>query len=95
MVAAAADAAGRSDKAAAEDAGLGGREGLALIVNTSAGTASARLARRLAEDLPEATITEAGAAQDLIRQLRDGEAVQVGLGLVGGRPFVNTSSTGV
>jgi len=130
-------------------------EGLALIVNTSAGTASARLARRLAADLPEATIIEADAGQDLITQLRDaavstrilgvvggdgtvsaaaavaletglpllvipagtfnhfaadlgvesardalaalrdGEAVQVDLGLVGGRPFVNTSSTGV
>jgi diacylglycerol kinase family enzyme len=129
-------------------------EGLALIVNTSAGAASTRLAARLAADLPEATIIEAGAGQDLITQLRDaavsarilgvaggdgtvsaaaavaletglplvipagtlnhfaadldvesardalaalrdGEAVQVDLGLVGDRPFVNTSSTGV
>ena len=130
-------------------------EGLALIVNTSAGTASARLARRLAADLPEATILETSAGQDLagalrlaasgarilgvaggdgtvsaaaavaveaglpllvipagtfnhfaadlgvegardaLAALRDGEAVQVDLGLAGGRPFVNTSSTGV
>jgi hypothetical protein len=36
-------------------------EGLALIVNTSAGTASTRLARRLAADLPEATVIETDA----------------------------------
>ena len=130
-------------------------EGLALIVNTSAGTAPARLARRLAADLPEATIIETSAGQDLagalrlaaasarilgvaggdgtvsaaaavavevglpllvipagtfnhfaadlgvegardaLAALRDGEAVQVDLGLAGSRPFVNTSSTGV
>jgi len=129
-------------------------EGLALIVNTAAGTASTRLARRLAADLPEATIIETGAedlaarlrqaaagarilgvaggdgtvsaaaavavetglpllvipagtfnhfaadlgvesARDALAALRDGEAVQVDLGLVGDRPFVNTSSTGV
>jgi len=34
-------------------------------------------------------------ARDALAALRDGEAVQVDLGLVGGRPFVNTSSTGV
>ncbi len=129
-------------------------EGLALIVNTSAGTASTRLAARLAVDLPEATIIETDArdlttrlrlaaasarilgvaggdgtvgaaaavaretglpllvipagtfnhfaadlgvesARDALAALRDGEAVQVDLGLAGGRPFVNTSSTGV
>jgi undecaprenyl-diphosphatase len=130
-------------------------QGLALIVNTSAGTASTRLARRLAADLPEATIIETSAGQDLadalrlaaasarilgvaggdgtvsaaaavavetglpllvipagtfnhfaadlgvegardaLAALRDGEAVQVNLGLAGSRPFVNTSSTGV
>jgi undecaprenyl-diphosphatase len=139
-----------SRKAPASAAG----EGLALIVNTSAETASTRLARRLAVDLPEATIIEtdagdltarlrlaatsarilgvaggdgtvsaaatvaqetglpllvipAGAfnhfaadlgvesARDALAALRDGEAVQVDLGLVGDRPFVNTSSTGV
>ena len=125
-------------------------EGLALIVNTSAGTASTRLAA----DLPEATVIETDAgdlaarlrlaaasarilgvaggdgtvsaaaavaletslpllvipagtfnhfaadlgvesARDALAALRDGEAVQVDLGLVGDRPFVNTSSTGV
>ena len=130
-------------------------EGLALIVNTSAGTASARLARRLAADLPEAMIIETSAGQELagalrlaaagarilgvaggdgtvsaaaavavetglpllvipagtfnhfaadlgvegardaLAALRDGEAVQVDLGLAGGRPFVNTSSIGL
>ena len=129
-------------------------EGLALIVNTSAGTASTRLARQLAADLPEATVIETDAgdlttrlrlaaastrilgvaggdgtvsaaaavaletglpllvipagtfdhfaadlgvesARDALAALRDGEAVQVDLGLVGDRPFVNTSSTGV
>jgi len=34
-------------------------------------------------------------ARGALAALRDGEAVQVDLGLVGGRPFVNTSSTGV
>ena len=34
-------------------------------------------------------------ARDALAALRDGEAVQVDLGLVGDRPFVNTSSTGV
>jgi len=33
--------------------------------------------------------------RDALAALRDGEAVQVDLGLVAGRPFVNTSSTGV
>ena len=129
-------------------------EGLALIVNMSAGTASTRLAGRLAADLPEATIIETDAgdltarlrlaaasarilgvaggdgtvsaaaavaletglpllvipagtfnhfaadlgvesARDALAALRHGETVQVDLGLVGGRPFVNTSSTGV
>ena len=129
-------------------------EGLALIVNTSAGTASTRLARRLAADLPEATIIETDSgdltarlrlpaasarilgvaggdgtvsaaaavaletglpllvipagtfnhfaadlgvesARDALAALRDGEAVQVDLGVAGDRPFVNTSSTGV
>jgi len=32
-------------------------------------------------------------ARDALAALRDGEAVQVDLGLAGGRPFVNTSST--
>jgi len=34
-------------------------------------------------------------ARAALASLRDGEAVQVDLGLVGDRPFVNTSSTGV
>ena len=34
-------------------------------------------------------------ARDALAALRDGEAVQVDLGLAGSRPFVNTSSTGV
>lgn len=34
-------------------------------------------------------------ARGALAALRDGEAVQVDLGLVGDRPFVNTSSTGV
>ena len=143
-----------SRKAPASAAG----EGLALIVNTSAGTASTRLAGRLAgrlaADLPEATIIETDAgdltarlrlaaasarilgvaggdgtvsaaaavaletdlpllvipagtfnhfaadlgvesAHDALAALRDGEAVQVDLGVVCDRPFVITSSTGV
>ena len=38
-----------------------------------------------------------GAAAAVAREtaVRDGEAVQVDLGLAGARPFVNTSSTGV
>jgi undecaprenyl-diphosphatase len=130
-------------------------DGLALIVNTSAGRASTRLARQLAADLPRATVIETSAGQDLperlrlaaagarilgvaggdgtvsaaaavaaetglpllvipagtfnhfaadlgigsacdaLAALRDGEAAVVDLGLAGGRPFVNTSSTGV
>jgi undecaprenyl-diphosphatase len=36
-----------------------------------------------------------GSARDALAALRDGEAAAVDLGLAGGRPFVNTSSTGV
>ena len=41
-------------------------EGLVLLVNTSAGTASSRLASWLAAELPKATVIETDAGQDLL-----------------------------
>ena len=54
----------------------------ALIVNTSAGTASTRLARRLAADLPEATVIETDAG-DLSARLRLAAASARILGVAG------------
>jgi membrane-associated phospholipid phosphatase len=67
-------------------------EGLALVVNTAAGTASARLARRLAVDLPEATIIEIGAGQDLTARLRLAAAGARILGVAGGDGTVSAAA---
>jgi diacylglycerol kinase family enzyme len=67
-------------------------EGLALIVNTAAGTASTRLARRLAADLPEATIIETSAGEDLAARLRDAAADARILGVVGGDGTVSAAA---
>jgi hypothetical protein len=45
-------------------------KGLALVANTSAGTASPGLASRLRPELPQATIMEVNAGRDLAGQLR-------------------------
>ena len=67
-------------------------EGLALIVNTAAGTASTRLARRLAADLPEATIIETSAGEDLAARLRDAAADARILGVAGGDGTVSAAA---
>ena len=67
-------------------------EGLALIVNTSAGTASARLARRLAAHLPEATILETSAGQDLAGALRLAASGARILGVAGGDGTVSAAA---
>ena len=67
-------------------------EGLALIVNTSAGTASATLARRLAADLPEATILETSAGQDLAGALRLAASGARILGVAGGDGTVSAAA---
>jgi len=67
-------------------------EGLALVVNTAAGTASARLVRRLAADLPEATIIETGAGQDLTAPLRLAATGARILGAAGGDGTVSAAA---
>jgi undecaprenyl-diphosphatase len=67
-------------------------EGLILLVNTSAGTASARLASRLAAELPEAKVIETDAGQDLTAQLRLAAAEARILGVAGGDGTVSTAS---
>lgn len=67
-------------------------EGLALIVNTAAGTASTRLARQLAADLPEATIIETSAGEDLAARLRDAAARARILGVAGGDGTVRAAA---
>ena len=79
------------DQAAAEGAGSAAGEGVALVVNTSAGTASARLVRRLAADLPQAAIIETGAV-DLTARLRDAAASARILGVVGGDGTVSAAA---
>src|SRR6202011_5803841 len=59
-------------------------EGLVLLVNTSAGTASSRLASWLAAELPKATVIETDAGQDLSAQLRRAAAEARILGGAGG-----------
>jgi undecaprenyl-diphosphatase len=66
-------------------------EGLALVVNTSAGTASARLAGRLAADLPQAAIIETSAG-DLAARLRDAAASARILGVAGGDGTVSAAA---
>jgi undecaprenyl-diphosphatase len=67
-------------------------EGLALVVNTSAGTASAKLARRLSADLPRARIVETSAGEDLTRSLRDAAAGARILGVAGGDGTVSAAA---
>ena len=66
-------------------------EGRALIVNTSAGTASTRLAARLAADLPEATIIETDAGA-LTARLRLAAASARILGVAGGDGTVSAAA---
>jgi diacylglycerol kinase family enzyme len=67
-------------------------EGLVLLVNTSAGTASSKLANWLAAELPKATVIETDAAQDLAAQLRQtAEGARI-LGVAGGDGTVRTAS---
>ena len=67
-------------------------EGLALLINMSAGTASAGLARWLAAELPAATITELTAGQDLAAALRRAAAQARILGVAGGDGSVSTAA---
>ena len=67
--------------------------GLVLAVNTSAGTASPKLAGRLRAELPEATILEVSAGHDLARQLRPAAAEARILGVAGGDGTVNVASS--
>jgi diacylglycerol kinase family enzyme/membrane-associated phospholipid phosphatase len=70
-------------------------EGLVLAVNTSAGTASAGLARRLRAELPQAVIIETDAGQDLADQLRRAAGRAAGrariLGVAGGDGTISTA----
>src|SRR2546421_223883 len=68
-------------------------KGLVLAVNTSAGTASPKLAGRLRAELPEATILEVSAGHDLARQLRPAAAEARILGVTGGDGTVNVASS--
>ena len=67
-------------------------DGLVLLVNTSAGRASSRLVRRLAEELPKATVIETDAGQDLLAQLRHAAASARILGVAGGDGTVSAAS---
>ncbi|MDX6390214.1 MAG: hypothetical protein QOJ73_1277 [Streptosporangiaceae bacterium] len=67
-------------------------EGLALVVNTSAGTASARLVKLLAAELPEATVIETATGQDLTAQLREAAATARILGVAGGDGTVSAAA---
>ncbi len=59
-------------------------EGLVLLLNTAAGTASRRLVRRLAAELPQATVIETDPSQDLTAQLRLAAGRARILGVAGG-----------
>jgi diacylglycerol kinase family enzyme/membrane-associated phospholipid phosphatase len=67
-------------------------EGLVLLVNTSAGTTSPRLARQLAAELPQATVIETDAGHDIKALLRLGAATARILGVAGGDGTVSTAS---
>jgi undecaprenyl-diphosphatase len=67
-------------------------EGVALVINISAGTASSRLVRRLRAELPRALIIEANPAQDLAGQLRSAASEARILGVVGGDGTVSAGS---
>jgi len=66
-------------------------EGLVLAINTSAGTASAGLARQLRAELPQAVIIETDAGQDLAGQLRRAAGRARILGVAGGDGTVSTA----
>ncbi|HTP16810.1 MAG TPA: phosphatase PAP2 family protein [Streptosporangiaceae bacterium] len=78
----------RPQRAPAAPAG----EGLVLVVNTSAGTASSRLVRWLRAELPEATLIETDAGQDMAAQLRYAATMARILGVAGGDGTVNMAS---
>jgi diacylglycerol kinase family enzyme/membrane-associated phospholipid phosphatase len=67
-------------------------EGLALAVNMSAGTASAKLAKRLRAALPHAVIIETHAGEDLAARLRRAARQARILGVAGGDGTVNAAS---
>jgi undecaprenyl-diphosphatase len=67
-------------------------EGLVLVVNTAAGTASAKLVRRLRAGLPRALIIAADAREDLVAQLRRAASQARILGVAGGDGTVNAAS---
>jgi undecaprenyl-diphosphatase len=67
-------------------------EGLALVVNTSAGTASAKLARQLSADLPRARVVETSAGEDLTARLREAAAGARILGVAGGDGTVSAAA---
>ena len=67
-------------------------EGRVLLVNTSAGTASSKLASWLAAELPKATVIETDAGRDLAAQLRQAAAGARILGVAGGDGTVRPAS---
>jgi diacylglycerol kinase family enzyme/membrane-associated phospholipid phosphatase len=67
-------------------------EGVFLLVNTSAGTASHRLAGWLAAELPQATVVEMDAGQDIRAEMRRGAAQARILGVAGGDGTVSAAS---
>jgi undecaprenyl-diphosphatase len=68
-------------------------DGLVLAVNTSAGTASSRLASRLRAELPRAVIIETNAGRDLACQLRLASDEARILGVAGGDGTVSAASS--
>jgi diacylglycerol kinase family enzyme len=68
-------------------------EGLVLVVNRSAGTASSRLAERLQAELPQAMVIETDAGQDLPGQLRLAADKARILGVAGGDGTVSAASS--
>ena len=67
-------------------------EGVVLLVNTRAGTASAELAKVLAAELPEATIIKTRAGLDLAVQLRRAAQQARILGVAGGDGTISTAA---
>jgi diacylglycerol kinase family enzyme/membrane-associated phospholipid phosphatase len=67
-------------------------EGLALVVNRSAGTTSAKLVRQLRAELPQAVIIETDAGQDLACQLRLAAGNTRILGVAGGDGTVSLAA---
>jgi undecaprenyl-diphosphatase len=83
-----ADAARPPREAPAAPAG----DGLALVVNMSAGTASAKLAARLRAELPHAMIIETDAGKDLAARLRQAASQARILGVAGGDGTMSTAA---